>query len=146
MVILYTALFCSPTWPTILAIFAESICPAVTPAAVIDAETPTAIDVVAAKKELTNVKAAVLGLVEGITEFLPVSSTCLKTSLVFCDMLTRRGVRAELRIGVMKTSGGVASHAWVEDDMGAMLTDPLAGFLPLPLSRANSLIVSPDGP
>ena len=76
---------------------------------------------------------------------LPLSSTCLKTSLVFCDMLTRRGVRAELRIGVMKTSDGVASHAWVEDDLGATLTDPLAGFFPLPLSRPHSPIVSPDG-
>ena len=77
---------------------------------------------------------------------LPLNSTCLKSSLVCCDMLTRRGVRAELRIGVMKASGGVASHAWLEDDMGATLTDPLAGFFPLPLSRPNSTFVSPDGP
>ena len=64
---------------------------------------------------------------------LPFESTCLKRSLVFCLFQRRRGLPATLRIGVQKNGGAFAAHAWVEDDEGNVLTDPLEGFSPVPL-------------
>jgi hypothetical protein len=64
---------------------------------------------------------------------LPVEGTCLKQSLVFCRIRRRRGLPAELRIGVRKSDGLLDAHAWVEDGSGNVLTDPLEGFDPLQL-------------
>lgn len=65
---------------------------------------------------------------------LPFERTCLRHSLVFCRLRRRRGERAQLRIGVQKSGGIFAAHAWVEDDEGNVLTDPLEGFSALPLA------------
>jgi hypothetical protein len=43
-----------------------------------------------------------------------VSTTCLDRSLTLQRMLSRRGVPAQTRIGVQKSSHGVQAHAWVE--------------------------------
>ena len=64
---------------------------------------------------------------------LPFESTCLKQALVFRETYRRRGLAAELRIGVQKTDNRFAAHAWVEDGAGKALTDPLEGFNPVPL-------------
>jgi hypothetical protein len=66
---------------------------------------------------------------------LPIEPTCLKQALIFCRVRRRRGLPAELRIGVQKEGGLFAAHAWVEDGYGTVLTDPQDGFNPLPLPR-----------
>lgn len=45
-----------------------------------------------------------------------VRSTCLKEALVLSALLGQRGVSATLRIGVSRSQGGFAAHAWVEQD------------------------------
>jgi hypothetical protein len=40
--------------------------------------------------------------------------SCLERSLVLCCLLSRRGLPAELRIGVRVEAGRLAAHAWVE--------------------------------
>lgn len=67
---------------------------------------------------------------------LPVETTCLKQSLVFCRIRRRWGQPAELRIGVQTIDGAFGAHAWVEDGDGRVLTDPLEGFNPVQLSRS----------
>lgn len=69
---------------------------------------------------------------------LPFESTCLKHALVFCRIRRRWGLPAELRIGVQKTDGVFGAHAWVEDGMGGVLTDPLEGFTAVPLERRSN--------
>src|SRR5258706_7215150 len=45
---------------------------------------------------------------------LPFESTCLKESLIFCRAWRRRGLPAELRIGVQKGGAVFSAHALVE--------------------------------
>ena len=44
----------------------------------------------------------------------PYRATCLRQSLALWWLLGRRGISAELRIGVRKDGGGLQAHAWVE--------------------------------
>jgi len=48
--------------------------------------------------------------------------TCLARSLVLASLLQRRGIPAQLRIGVRKSEKGFEAHAWVEA-AGAVLND-----------------------
>jgi Transglutaminase-like superfamily len=70
-----------------------------------------------------------------VYRLLPFEATCLKHSLIFCLASRRRGLPAELRIGVQKHEGVFAAHAWVEDEHGNVLTDPQEGFSTVPLPR-----------
>jgi hypothetical protein len=44
----------------------------------------------------------------------PYRATCLRQSLSLCWLLLRRGIPAEIRIGVRKEGGELQAHAWVE--------------------------------
>jgi hypothetical protein len=44
----------------------------------------------------------------------PYRATCLRQSLALWWLLRRRGIPAELRIGVRKEQGELQAHAWVE--------------------------------
>lgn len=44
----------------------------------------------------------------------PYRATCLRQSLALWWLLRRRGIPAELRIGVRKQQGELQAHAWVE--------------------------------
>jgi len=80
---------------------------------------------------------AVLRAIRVAYRILPFEPTCLKHSLIFCRVRRRRGLPAELRIGVQKNDGVFAAHAWVEDGAGNVLTDPQEGFSPVPLRPAR---------
>jgi len=68
---------------------------------------------------------------------LPFPRTCLRESLVLRRMCARRGVATVLRIGVQRLPSGLASHAWLEDAAGRVLTEALDHYVALaPLSDA----------
>lgn len=60
---------------------------------------------------------------------LPGDSRCLMRSLVLTEMLSRRGIRSSLVIGVAP-GAEFAAHAWVEHD-GVPVTDDGEVFTPL---------------
>lgn len=61
-------------------------------------------------------------LVDGAAHWNPVPARCLARSLVLCYLLRRQNLAAELHIGVARTEGHIAFHAWVEHD-GVALND-----------------------
>lgn len=61
--------------------------------------------------------------VQRIADRLPVETTCLPRSLSLWLMLRRRGLRAELRVGVAGGREDFLSHAWVELD-GVAVREP----------------------
>lgn len=87
------------------------------------------------------------GLVDGLAEqtahrvavagaFFPGRAVCLEQSLALYVLLRRRGVPAELRLGVVPSP--FHAHAWVEVD-GAPLNEDaetVAKFLPMPAAPA----------
>jgi hypothetical protein len=42
--------------------------------------------------------------------------TCLPQSLTLRHLLAKRGIPAEIKVGVKKTAQGIHAHAWVEVD------------------------------
>ena len=69
---------------------------------------------------------------------MPFEWTCLKHALIVEYIRRRQGLPAELRIGVQMKNGVFGAHAWVEDGRGTVITDPLEGFQPMPLSARSN--------
>lgn len=57
-----------------------------------------------------------------VARHLPFRTNCLEQSLVLQWLLKRRGIPAEMRIGVRKEANRFEAHAWVEFQ-GAVLND-----------------------
>jgi hypothetical protein len=53
-------------------------------------------------------------LIEALFACYPFNPTCLKQSLVLLRLVRRRGIPAQLRIGVRKDAGELIAHAWIE--------------------------------
>ena len=75
-------------------------------------------------------------LVETAGRYAPVRTTCLTEALALSWILSRRGFRAVLRLGVARRDGALVAHAWVEAG-GAPIGgppdgEPYAGLLAPP--------------
>lgn len=75
-------------------------------------------------------------LVEAASRFYPFELTCLKKSLVLFWIFRRRGLPAELCIGVKKEVGGEPeAHAWIQCGGRLLLDGDIAHqFAPMPLN------------
>ncbi len=79
----------------------------------------------------------------------PTNALCLQRSLALLWLLRRRGIGAELKIGVRRTDGQLQAHAWVEVG-GVAVNDDAShhgGFVvlngeaePIPLLREAELV------
>lgn len=52
-------------------------------------------------------------MVDAAGHWNPVHTSCLVRSLVLCRLLRRKGLAAELRIGVAQPDSNFSAHAWV---------------------------------
>ena len=73
-------------------------------------------------------------LVDAVAACYPLT-TCLKKSLILFRILRRRGLPAELRLGVRKLQHDFSAHAWVECEGRVLLGGGVAHlFRTLPLT------------
>ena len=70
----------------------------------------------ASARPAEEVAATASRMVAAAARHSPFPSTCLERSLALWWLLARRGVAAQLRIGVRKTGEKFEAHAWVEYD------------------------------
>jgi hypothetical protein len=73
-------------------------------------------------------------LVDAVAACYP-NTTCLKKSLILLRLLRKRGIAAELRLGVRKVDDDFSAHAWIECAGRTLLdggTAHLYATLPLP--------------
>ena len=80
-------------------------------------------------EELQRLTAAVL-------RRAPFPMTCLKQTLIVFAVLRRRGLPADLKIGLAKHGDLLQAHAWIEQDGRVLLDDPdvaqrFPGVMPL---------------
>ena len=76
--------------------------------------------------------------------YVPTNGSCLRQSLLVWWLLRRKGMPAELRIGV-RTQEGFAAHAWVEVDGQPVndAPDVAERFAPFDGSLSTRLVSSP---
>ena len=69
--------------------------------------------------------------------FSPIKTTCLQEALALSWLLSRRGIAANLQIGVTHRHGDLAAHAWLEYNGRIILGEAdVDAYVPLlPLSR-----------
>src|SRR2546425_2686623 len=85
-------------------------------------------------------------LVDAVAGWYP-PATCLKKSLILFRMLRRRGIPAELRLGVRKLDGEVSAHAWVECEGRILLSGGIAHlFTTLPLNPQTPVVRETPAP
>jgi hypothetical protein len=86
--------------------------------------------------EAKGMAKAVARLVDRLGRQLPGESTCLERSLLTASLLRRRGVDAEVQIGVRQAEGGIDFHAWVtvENEIVSDGQEQVAEYQPLALS------------
>lgn len=79
--------------------------------------------------EMSDIAQRIARLVAIASRHGPYGATCLRQSLALWWLLRRRGMGAELRIGVRKDGPELRAHAWVEHE-GRSLGQPIPGFAP----------------
>ena len=67
-------------------------------------------------------------LVEAVAAYYPLRATCLKKSLVLFRILRKRGIPAELQLGVRKVHDDFTSHAWLECRGRVLLGEGITHF------------------
>lgn len=74
----------------------------------------------ARSRQTTLLSAERIGaLVDRVGQILHAS--CLTRAFALARLLTTRGIPYELRVGVRRSSEGIAAHAWVSNETGVLI-------------------------